>query len=220
MNSTAYDENEFPYSYEEMVELSGINSLYYDDDPDYFYDPNDKILIKVMDFEPGQSITVEIRCAYIDSLVIQFLYNEYVIFILRFISTGVRTGIAARCIKEQEDIARYNGYRTIFLHAYKSKDPYVSPYSQIKYKYVGYIVWGKLGFLFHDPNQRHNYQIRFLRIARKFDPSRKMLHLLLKDHAGTKYWENRGFDWMGEYHMGPGTQSSGILKGYLRKILD
>ncbi len=139
---------EFPYTDEQLFQLSGVAGLYEDDEPDN---------VTIYKQQGSDYIRLRITCSYIDLLDIELLYNVNLIFIHTLISSGKEKGIAGRCIKAQEYYAALAGYKQISLRAHGDDSQVIKLNNGTECRWNGYYTWGKLGFLFVTPKQYNDF---------------------------------------------------------------
>lgn len=112
-------------------------------------------------------------------------------------------GIGTSLFMNQLKTARSAGFDSINTFA-ASPDAY-------RKDYVGYVFWGKMGFLMYD----HNDIDQFEQWAQYNGFAGKKLGEVLLDPKGCENWKRDGFGWLGKFDCADNSESMRQLGNYL-----
>ncbi len=128
------------------------------------------------------------------------IYNE----LMKVKSGSKGRGIGLNLFLNQVKEARRLGFKYLYVSAAGSPE--------IKNMWNGYITWGKFGYKMSDSDHRN-----FLDTMKKNNRTETNLYQLLSTNEGSKFWEENGEGWSGNFDLSDGSESMKNLLDYLKR---
>jgi len=125
----------------------------------------------------------------------RMIYNQ------SFVKNGSRVGLAEQWVKNQVAVASIFAFSVLRGEAYRNDNSGI--------KWIGYLIWGKLGYLMGRKGQQD-----FDQIIRSNGRQEKDLQELISKEEGYLFWKKEGKSWKGHFKLDFGSRSRQILRDY------
>lgn len=197
INVTIEDGYDWPYSLSTLIGLTGIYGIH--------PMPQQTDEIRVVVRPKRNSILIYVTSQILHELNMVIHPGSKLIENESIHSTGYQKGVAACWVKAQTDRASQEGFTCIRALAFRDDNAPIP--------IIGYIVWGKLGYLlFGDRAHRE-----FKRLMDQSKRSETTIASLLSDPEGLQLWIKDGFSWQALFDLAEDSESRRVLNEYLER---